>query len=332
MTSTSRRALAALSAVPVGLAAASAIYQRLAERRDTRRFPPPGELVDVGGRRLHVFRSGTGKPVVIVVPALSTPADEWVRVQRCLADVTDATTIVVDRAGIGWSDPGPWPRTISAMADEVDVLVHALGIDGPVVLAGHSVGGLIARLYAARHRDRVARLILVDSSHEDQNKRLHEVDPSIGDIELAMRAAGWCLRVLGWKRLKLALGLAPDLRRDAETEVPADLVDAHLATHLSSRNRRAVVQEFTGVLTGREALRDEARDLGDMPVTVVTAGPVRRENWYPVWCELQAEFLTMSTNATHIWARHSSHHINHDDPGLLARVIGDAVREVGAAR
>lgn len=319
--------LAGIAVVLAALGAASTTYQRLAERRDARRFPPPGELIEIGGRRLHVFRSGTGGPAVIVLPSLSTPADEWVRVQRALADATDATLVLVDRGGVGWSDPAPWPRTISAMADEVGALINALGITGPVILIGHSVGGLIARLFAARNRERVARLILVDSSHEDQYQRLHDVDPSISDAELWKNAARWQLRILGWRRLRVTLGRLPELRQDAEREVPAGLVEAHLARHLSARHRRAVVQEFIGLLLGRAPLRTEARDLGDLPITVVTAGPDGRDDCYPPWLELQADFLDMSTNTAQIWARHAGHHINHDDPDMLARVISDAIND-----
>jgi pimeloyl-ACP methyl ester carboxylesterase len=327
MTLSGRKVLAGLAAVPVVLGAASATYQRLAERRDTRRFPPPGELVDIGGRRLHVFRSGGRGAAVIVLPSLSTPAAEWVRVQRALAERTDATIILLDRGGVGWSDPAPWPRTPAAMADEVGTLIAALGISQPVILVGASVGGLIARLFAARHPERVARLVLSDSSHEDQYQRLHEVDPGIGDGELWKHAARWRLRLLGWHRLRLALGRLPELRQDAEREVPADLVDAHLARYLSRRNRRAVVQETVGLLLGRQPLREEARDLGDLPITVITAGPVGRDVWYPPWLELQAEFLDMSTNTSQVFASHADHHINHDDPDLLAQIIHETIQD-----
>lgn len=220
MTPRSRQILAALLAIPVTLGAASATYQRLTERRDAHRFPPPGELIDIGGRRLHIFRSGDRGPAVIVLPSLSTPAAEWVRVQRALAERTDVTIILLDRGGVGWSDPAPWPRTPAAMADEVGALITALGITEPVILVGASVGGLIARLFAARHPERVAHLILSDSSHEDQFQRLHEVDPGIGDGELWKHAARWRLRILGWHRLRLALGWLPELRQEAQREVP----------------------------------------------------------------------------------------------------------------
>lgn len=324
---TSRQILTALTAVPLALGLASATYQRLGERRDDRRFPPPGELVDIGGRRLHVIRSGTGNPVVIVLPSLGTTALEWVRVQRVLAEQTDATIIAVDRGGIGWSDPAPWPRTPATMADELDRLIAALGINGPVILAGHSVGGLVARLYAARHRDRVARLILVDATHEDYSCVLPRFDPSVGTRDQWAQVLHYRLRILGLRRLRVALGQVPDLRKDAEREVATDLVDAHIARYLTTAFRRAVVQETLGFILGMDPMRAQARELGDLPVTVVTAGPHGRDTWFEGWLELQADFLTMSTNSRQVWARHADHHINHEHPEVLATVFLDAIRQ-----
>lgn len=317
------RTAVALGAVPVALAAASAVYTRAAERRAAFRYPPPGDTVDVGGRRLHVYSSGTSSPALVVIPALSTPAVEWVRVQRRLAERTDARIVLVDRAGTGWSDPAPWPRTVSAMADEIHDLITALDITGPLVLAGHSVGGLIARLYAARHRDRVARLVLVDSSHEDQFARIPQ---ALGGHMLLALAARRQLQILGLQRLSHVLGLRRDLDRDAQREAPDDLVDAHLARCLSRAFRRTVVQECLGVHAGLQPLRAEARDLGDLPLTVVTAGPHDREAWHQEWLVLQREFLDMSANSRQIAVFGSGHHINHDDPGGMAAILADELR------
>lgn len=75
-----------VGAALVTAALASAGYQMLGERRDRRRFPPPGELIDVDGRRLHLWRAGTGRPTVVIVAALSTVGLEWAQIQRELAD------------------------------------------------------------------------------------------------------------------------------------------------------------------------------------------------------------------------------------------------------
>ncbi|MEV4319482.1 alpha/beta hydrolase [Actinocrispum sp. NPDC049592] len=307
------------------LPAASALFQWLAERRDSRRFPPPGELVDIGGRRMHVLRSGGRGPVVVVQPGLGTPALEWVRVQDAVAARSDASVIVVDRGGIGWSDPAAWPRTPAAMAGELDSLITALRIEGPVIMVGHSLGGLVARVFAARHPDRVAELILVDASHEDNTRVLSRLDPKMGVRDLWTLAVSHRARVLGLYRARVALGLVPGLRKRASQEVPADLVDAHIARSLTTALRRAVVQEALGMIFGMTTPRTLARHFGDLPITVVTAGPDGREQWFPAWEQLQADFLTMSSNTRQVRASHTTHNINVDDPDLVAAAILAAI-------
>lgn len=132
-----------------------------------------------------MLRSGSTTPTVIVLPGMGHTTLEWMRVQQALAEMTDATVFVVDR--VGWSDPAPWPRTPHAIARELHATITALGITDPVILVGHSLGGLAARLFTARHPDLVASLILVDSSHEDQLARM-------GTVEWSNSAAGYCVR------------------------------------------------------------------------------------------------------------------------------------------
>lgn len=131
--------------------------------------------------------------------------------------------------------------------------------------------------------------------------------------------------MLGLYRARVALSRVPDLRRDAEREVPADLVDAHIACCLTTGFQRAVVQETLGFSFGMTPMHTQARELGDLPVTVVTAGSTGRERWFEGWRQLQADFLTMSTNAHQVWARHADHHINHEDPDFLVTVFLDAI-------
>jgi pimeloyl-ACP methyl ester carboxylesterase len=103
--------------------AASAAYQRLREAMDRRQLPPPGRLVDIGGRRLHLWRAGVGDPTVVIIPALGDSALQWAGVQRALQP--ELSVCLVDRPGLGWSDPGPWPRTIGTMADELHRALRA---------------------------------------------------------------------------------------------------------------------------------------------------------------------------------------------------------------
>jgi pimeloyl-ACP methyl ester carboxylesterase len=300
---------------------ASATYQAHGDRRDARRFPPPGRLVDVGGHRLHLWCQGEASPAVVVLPALGTPSLQWVGVQRALQDHT--TVCLVDRAGLGWSDPGPWPRSFGRMTDELATLLNVARIPPPYVLVGHSTGGLIARLYSARQRDRVAALVLVDSSHEDQYRRLG--GPGRRDNDLLWWALRYRMKLLGVLRAGVDLGINRRLRQHAERVCPADLVDAYVAVSLTSRARRADVQEMLGFACGANEVQQEARQLGDLPITMITAGPEGRESWYAAWQELQDDLASLSVCTTRLFAAHASHHVHQDDPGFVIRAIRDAV-------
>ena len=128
-----RAAVAVAAAVTVA-GAASAVYQRAADASDRRRFPPPGRLVDIGGRRVHFLPMGDGAPAVVIFPALGSNVLEWVRVMRGASSVT--TVCAYDRAGLGWSDPPRGASTLNAMADDLHALLKAAGVPPPYVVAG----------------------------------------------------------------------------------------------------------------------------------------------------------------------------------------------------
>ncbi|MBV8994163.1 MAG: alpha/beta fold hydrolase, partial [Pseudonocardiales bacterium] len=207
---------------------ASRIYRQYAETWDAGLYPPPGEMVDIGGRRQHLCQGGEGTPSVVIVPCMGGPGVLWRDVQRKLVQYTGVYTY--DRAGLGWSDPGPWPRSFPAMADELHQLLIAAAIPPPYVVIGHSIGGIIARQYAVRYPEGLAGLVLVDSSHEDQNYRLA---PFLDYRLYYLRQVLWTLlQPLGLLRLAQDLGLR---------KVPADL-----ATPVSQAAKcaRADVQEI----------------------------------------------------------------------------------------
>lgn len=311
------RRVALAAAVIGGLA--SATYQAVGSVRDRRRHLPPGELIDIGGRRLHLWRAGEGSPRVVVVPALGAPALEWVRVQRALA--SDVEVCLYDRAGLGWSDAGPWPRTAGAMADELRRLLLAAGAAPPYVLVGHSLGGYIIRLYAARYRDSVAGMVLVDSSHEDQDRRLAPYERR-SDREW-LRALQYRLRPLGVTRAAVDSGINRRFRKEAARAVPPELVDARVALGLTTNHRRAVFQELLGFSAGAAEVRAEAGHLGELPLTVVTGGGREHlgQHWLTTWGEMQNDLTQLSERSNHVFAQHAGHHVHFDDPALVTEAI-----------
>src|SRR3989442_5860857 len=173
-----KRTLIGLCGVIVVAALTGAAYQWIASRNDLAANPPPGRLVDVGGHRLHIWCTGSGEPTVILENGLGgSGLVGWSFVQPEVAKFSRVCSY--DRAGTGYSDPGPWPRTARRIAHELAQLLDRTGISGPLVLVGASIGGLLVRVFASEHGERVVGLVLVDASHEDQEVRVPRIAPLV---------------------------------------------------------------------------------------------------------------------------------------------------------
>ena len=148
------RGIAVTLALMVGLASVGASYEAIAAGGDAKAYPPPGRLVDVGGYRLHIQCAGTGSPAVVLDAGLGGTSLDWNLVQKEMGLTTQVCAY--DRAGMGWSETGPLPRTPDQIARELHTLLTNAGIPGPYVLVGHSVGGKNVRMFALQYPDEVA--------------------------------------------------------------------------------------------------------------------------------------------------------------------------------
>lgn len=137
-----------------------ALYQALGARHDRKRFPPPGRLVELGGHRLHLLESGSGSPTIVLEAGLMSTILSWSDLQRALAP--SHRVVSYDRAGLGWSDLGPLPRTADRIVDDLHTLLNRAAIPPPYILVGHSFGGLTMPLFAARFPGEIAGMVLVD--------------------------------------------------------------------------------------------------------------------------------------------------------------------------
>lgn len=128
-------------------------------------YAAPAQRVDIGGgRHLNLRCSGRGAPTVLLEAGQGMTSMAWRKVQPRVA--ASMRVCAYDRAGLGFSDPGPLPRSAQAAADDLHALVRAAKLETPLVLVGHSLGSYVVRLYAAAHADEVAALVLVDPVSE----------------------------------------------------------------------------------------------------------------------------------------------------------------------
>lgn len=291
---------------------------RIAEAADRRRFPPPGRLVDIGGgRRLHLVTAGEGSPAVVIIPALADNVLQWLPVIEEIA--SDTRACVYDRAGIGWSDPAShWRRTADIMAADLHALLIAAGIRPPYRLVGHSFGGVVARRFNLRYPGVVDSMVLVESSHEDQGRRLAAADWRKGPALLLAVAARRQVWILGVRRLAASLGLMRRLDTMIAREAPSEYAAADRSILLSTRQRRVSVCEL--LMAAR--MREEPPRLGSLPLTVLTRAP--RPGIEPaVWAQLQDELAALSSRSEHLYAQTGGHYSQFDEPELVIKAIRD---------
>lgn len=329
-----RNAVLGAIAMLLLLAAAGATYQSVATARDARRFSPPGEMVDVGGFRLHLNCSGEGAPVVIMDSPSGSSSLGWSRVQPEVARFT--RVCAYDRAGYGWSDPGPNPRTSERIVSELRSLLASAGLEGPYVLVGSSVGGCNLRLLAGQAPNEVAGMVLVDSAHEEMFSRL---PPSAG-------ISSGQIRIVGLMRLAARLGILRlaemPIGEGSADVLPEELIPMARAVGFRSSWIDAIYQELAATEESfaqvREALpRNGGPLLGEKPLVVLTRGRQEEASGeealaQEIWMDLQKELAAGSTNSTQIIATQSGHFIQADQPGLVVEAIRKVTEEVRLRR
>jgi pimeloyl-ACP methyl ester carboxylesterase len=311
-------------AILLFLIVAGAVYQWFASATDRRAYPPPGQLVDVGGHRLHIICAGEGSPTVILDALGDGASPQWGWVQPAVAKMT--RVCAYDRAGRGWSEAGPMPRDGKSVAEDLHTLLLNAKIEGPSIMVGHSYGGLIALIYAALYTDDVAGMVLIDSGLPGlRSARMpaaaHEQDAS--DRRL-VNIAPWMAR-LGIFRL---VGYPATLPEPQQSYAQAIYASNGLWDSLK--------EELQAMpLTDAEARQMPA--LGDRPLLVVagTRGWVDAnaptDESRKVFNAMQRELMPLSTNSAYRevdGASHGSLVLNQTDAAEVSAAIVDVVDAV----
>ena len=153
-----------------GAAITGFIFRQWKDARALAMRPPPGLFVTIEGHKIHYRTSGDGEFIFILEAGLGGYSESWGAFEKSLAEI--GRVFVYDRAGLGWSEEGPQPRTARQITSELHRVLEEAKIRGPFILVGHSLGGLTQTLYALRYPENVAGLLLIDPSHKDQGDKL----------------------------------------------------------------------------------------------------------------------------------------------------------------
>jgi pimeloyl-ACP methyl ester carboxylesterase len=159
-----KRALLLVFLLPFAATALGFTYETIMQAGDAERYPPPGQMVDVGGYQMHIYCVGEGSPTLILESGAGGTSATYAALQGQLQEDTRVCTY--DRAGMGWSESGPEARTVWQIALELHALLQNADIEPPYVLGGLSLGGLYVRAFAAEYPDETAGLVLLDTTYE----------------------------------------------------------------------------------------------------------------------------------------------------------------------
>lgn len=314
-------------AVPTG---GACIWERSTQARDQRELRPPGRLVDIGGRRLHIACLSEDKPgpTVVLEAGGGNPGILDQPLARRIGEF--APVCWYDRAGFGWSDPDPRERTFEMIADDLDRLLKAAGAKPPYVLEGASFGGLAVRAYARAHPEKVAGLVLTDAAEEvlifsnyealvQSGERMARVARPAAALGLIRRA------VLGGAE---SLGLPEHLRAEDRRILAAQL---SRADHWRAAGKEALAYQWTPANMRRAG---GFGDLADKPLIVLAHGkPMAgfHSALEPGWLAGQQRLATLSSRGQLQVVAGAGHAIGIERPDVVARAVFNVVQQVRSA-
>jgi pimeloyl-ACP methyl ester carboxylesterase len=321
------------------------LYQTVKTRKDGELHPPPGRLVDIGTHRLHLLESGNGRPTIVLEAGLMSTVSSWNELQPELAK--RFRVVSYDRAGLGWSDLGPMPRTAERIVDELHTLLERAMIPPPFLLVGHSFGGLTMPLFATRFPNEVAGMVLVDPvAPAEWNP------PSEHDLKLTRIGAKVCRRAAFLARIGIIRFVARLLQSGVKK--PAGYLVRLISRGTPDDSGSVSSPWFAALPPSEKAMASVfwvqpkfaltiASQLENLPVSAASVARFDRECDKPVTIlsagtapvARRAEHAAMAARlpfGNHILATNSNHWIMQEEQELVIRAIQTVAESAEKAR
>jgi pimeloyl-ACP methyl ester carboxylesterase len=292
-----KRALFRTTLFVMVLATAGMIYQTAATESDQRKYPPPGELVNVDGYKMHIYCSGEGSPTIILDHAGGGSSMDWALIQPQLAEHT--RVCAYDRAGYGWSDYNPAPRTLKQQVVELQGLLQGAHEQGPFILVGHSYGARVDRVFAANHPDEVAGIVLMDAGLLYDDPRYPAETLAEFESENNMIHTARWLAPLGVVRL-----LQP-LMSNSSFDFPGDAQRTNESFSATSRYWRSLNDQTAALPTVFEE-EHQVSSLGDIPLLVLLSSEPN-DATHKVWTQANIEMTDLSTHGSYEIVQGATH-------------------------
>jgi pimeloyl-ACP methyl ester carboxylesterase len=299
-------------------------------------YVKPGQLVDIGGRRINVQCAGAGTPTVILMAGTFSWSVVWYKTQPVIAQQTRVCAF--DRAAYGFSDPAPQPQIISEVVEDLHKALHTGSIPGPYVLVGHSLGGVEARVYAQRWPEEVAGMVLVDTSPAGEGL-IDENQPDFDEAAGRERYAPYMLHCAFLAMHGLFEPSSSEFK-DCSATLPSDTPAAFrkiwpqffTAYYFADK-----VSLMSSLYTHRYDSADHHR-LGAMPLVVLSiehpwdirtpAGARLSRSYGKIWNALHADLARLSSRGVHRIIKNSGHEIQLDQPQAVIDAVDEVLRQL----
>lgn len=313
---------------------ATSIYHAMASKIEKDQYPPPGQLIDVGGYNLHLYSIGEGSPTVIFDHTLGSLGWSNYLVFKEIAKIT--RVVVCDRAGYGDSETSPKPRTSAEIVQELHTLLTKAEIPQPYVFVGDSFGGYTARLYAHKFPDQVVGMVLTHALHEDT---VLNFPISIIMIKIVFLIGFKVTQIsanLGVVRLAGLMGLFEFFKKELRHFSRTDLRRLKISFY-SAKHWEAMFREVRDITTSSEQIKNTG-SLNNMPLVIVSVKHFLKRSlltfFLPLkqvdeaWTKMQPELLKLSSNSKEIVAENSGHFVGIDQPEVMIKAITELIEQI----
>lgn len=307
------------------------IYETVSYKNVNKKFPPPGQMMNINGTNLHVNVMGTLKDdsfPVIIETGTGNFSYDWTQVQKELSKYT--LTVTYDRPGNGWSEPTSRKYSVDSSLEDIKTIIDKVGSNKPFIIIGHSAGGIYARLFAQKYPSYIAGMILVDSRSEYFANNLVEFNKKF--FETQSQFTMKILSKLGVVRLIgknfLPMNMPSEISK-------TEYVNVHWDYDFFDSVEKEIQQ-----IPEAEKLLTPTKSLGSMPLTVITPADEHiavvplgfsKDDELLVnktWKDSQKWLSTLSSNSEYILAPGESHAIMYDNPELIVTSVQDMINKL----
>ncbi|MDY6781434.1 MAG: alpha/beta hydrolase [Cyanobacteriota bacterium] len=307
------------------LLAATAIYHAIASQLENQK-PPPGQLVDVGGYRLHCCVAGRGSPTVVLDHSLGGVEGYFL-----IEELSKLTRVFIyDRAGYGWSDRSPHPRTSKQIVTELDKLLTQAEIKPPYILVGDSFGSYNVRLYAYQFPEKVIGMVLTDGLHE---RGMLKMSAPLQALKLFF-ISGFAMSILGSFLgiiRVLSVGRVFELLKPELRKIPPVSLDAVKRSFCRSKHWITMSREMLNLENSARQMSEAAYQFEGMPIVNVKADSFFKPSFWTFLIplgganrlrdEMHVELSKLSTNCTQLKAERSGHFVWVDEPDVIIEAV-----------